>query len=291
MIEQLISFISDYTFQLVLIGTLLLGALSGALGVFATLRGQSLLGDAISHAAFPGIALAFLLTWSKNPLLLLAGGASTGMLGAACVTIITNYSSLKHDTALGIVLSVFFGSGLVLLTHIQKIAISNQAVLNKFLFGNAATLLPEDIALIFCVSIFFFVVVLCFWKELSIVAFDAAYAQVLGYRVVQWDMFLSSLLVVVTVVGLQTVGVVLMSSLLIAPSAAARQWTNNLRTMIILSSFFGALSCALGAVVSSMVDQLPTGPVIVVIVSGIVVGSLLFAPARGIMWHARRSVS
>lgn len=286
--EQLISFFTDYTFQLVLIGTLLLGALSGAVGVFAILRKKSLLGDAISHAAFPGIALAFLLTWSKNPLILLAGGACTGMVGAACVTLITHYSSLKHDTALGIVLSVFFGSGLVLLTHIQKLAVSNQAVLNKFLFGNAATLLPEDIALIACVSILFFVLFILFWKELSIIAFDAAYAQALGYRVIQWDMFLSFLLVIVIVVGLQTVGVVLMSSLLIAPAAAARQWTNSLPKMIVLASFFGAISSALGAVISSMVDQLPTGPVIVVVVSLLVVGSLLFAPARGLLWHAKR---
>ncbi len=290
MIQSFVSFITDYTFQLVLIGTLLLGALSGAIGVFATLRGQSLLGDAISHAAFPGIALAFLLTWSKNPLLLLAGGACSGMLGASCVTIITSYSSLKHDTALGIVLSVFFGSGLVLLTHIQKLAVSNQAVLNKFLFGNAATLLPEDIALIAGIAIVFFFIMFLFWKELSVIAFDAAYAQVLGYRVVQWDMFLSFLLVIVTVVGLQTVGVVLMSSLLIAPAAAARQWTNNVRTMILLSAFFGAISCAMGTVLSSMADNLPTGPVIVVLLSCIVAFSLVCAPARGILWHNNRSV-
>ncbi|HLE76211.1 MAG TPA: iron chelate uptake ABC transporter family permease subunit [Candidatus Babeliales bacterium] len=288
MIEQCISFVTDYTFQLVLLGTVLLGALSGAIGVFAVLRKQSLLGDAISHAAFPGIALAFLLTWSKNPLILLAGGACAGLLGAACVTIITHYSSLKHDTALGIVLSVFFGSGLVLLTHVQKLAVSNQSVLNKYLFGNAATLLPEDVVLIACMAIVFCFVLLLFWKELSLIAFDAAYAHTLGYRVVVWDMFLSFLLVLVIVIGLQAVGVVLMSSLLIAPAAAARQWTHNLKKMIVIASFFGALSSSIGAIVSSMVDQLPTGPVIVVVVSVLVLVSLLFAPAQGLVWHVKR---
>lgn len=289
--ESFISFITDYTFQLVLIGTLLLGAVAGAIGVFATLRGHSLLGDAISHAAFPGIACAFLLTWSKHPLILLAGGTCSGMLGAASVTIITSYSSLKHDTALGIVLSVFFGSGLVLLTHIQKLAISNQAVLNKFLFGNAATLLPEDIALIFTIAVAFCMLIMFFWKELSLIAFDAAYAHTMGYRVMRWDFFLSILLVIVIVVGLQTVGVVLMSSLLIAPAAAARQWTNNVRTMIVLAACFGAASCAMGTVLSSMADNLPTGPVIVVVLSGVVGISLLGAPARGLLWDQHRSVS
>ena len=285
--NQLLSFITDYTFQLVLLGTSLLGALSGGVGVFAVLRKQSLLGDAISHAAFPGIALAFLCTFSKNPLILLTGGACSGFLGAACVTAITHYSPLKHDTALGIVLSVFFGTGLVLLTHIQKLNVSNQSILNKFLFGNAATLLPEDIALIALVAIACLSALALCWKELSVVAFDASYAQVIGYRVVRWDMFLSLLLVLTVVVGLQTVGVVLMSSLLIAPAAAARQWTHSLPKMIVLASCFGAGSSVVGATVSSMIDGLPTGPVIVVIVSMLVMFSLLVAPARGLLWHLK----
>jgi manganese/zinc/iron transport system permease protein len=285
--NQIFSFVTDYTFQLVLLGTSLLGALSGGVGVFAVLRKQSLLGDAISHAAFPGIALAFLLTLSKNPLILLTGGACTGFLGAACVTAITHYSPLKHDTALGIVLSVFFGSGLVFLTHIQKLAVSNQSILNKFLFGNAATLLPEDIALIAFVAIVCLSALAFCWKELSMVAFDSSYAQVMGYRVVRWDMFLSLLLVLTIVVGLQTVGVVLMSSLLIAPAAAARQWTHSLPKMIVLACFFGAGSSVVGASVSSMIDGLPTGPVIVVVVSMLVLLSLLGAPARGLLWQSK----
>lgn len=290
MYDMFIHFISDYTFQLVMLGTVLLGALSGGVGVFAVLRKQSLLGDVISHAAFPGIVLAFLLTLSKNPLVLLTGGACAGFLGALCVTIITRYSRLKYDTALGIVLSVFFGTGLVLLTHIQKSAVSSQAVLNKFLFGNAATLLMQDIVLIAVIAVLCFAAILFFWKELSMVAFDESYAQVMGYRIMQWDLFLSVLLVLVIVVGLQTVGVVLMSSLLIAPAAAARQWTNSLPKMIAMASFIGALSSVVGTIISSMFDHLPTGPVIVVIVSMLVLFSVICAPAHGLLWYAHRRV-
>ena len=184
-------------------------------------------------------------------------------------------------------LSVFFGTGLVLLTHIQKLVVSNQSILNKFLFGNAATLLPEDIVLIALVAIVCLSAIAFCWKELSVVAFDAAYAQVVGYRVIRWDMFLSLLLVLTIVVGLQTVGVVLMSSLLIAPAAAARQWTHSLPKMIVLASCFGAGSSVVGATVSSMIDGLPTGPVIVVVVSILVLISLLAAPARGLLWQWR----
>ena len=277
----------DYTFQLVLLGTVLLGALYGGVGVFAVLRKQSLLGDVISHAAFPGIALAFLLTQSKNPLVLLTGGACAGFFGAACVALITRHSKLKHDTALGIVLSVFFGAGLVLLTHIQKMEISNQSILHKFLFGNAATLLPEDITLILCVSIMCLSILAIFWKELSLVAFDEGYALAVGYNIVWLDLVLAFLLVAAIVVGLQTAGVVLVSSLLIAPAAAARQWTNRLGFMVGLACCFGAFSSVVGTVISSMFDRVPTGPVIVVVISILVLFSVLCAPTHGVLWQRR----
>jgi manganese/zinc/iron transport system permease protein len=286
----MIELLTDFTFQSVLIGTVLLGALSGGVGSFAVLRGHSLLGDVISHAAFPGIALAFLVTWSKNPLVLLTGGAVAGLLGATCVSYITRYSRLKHDTALGIVLSVFFGTGLVLLTHLQKESTSNQSVLNKFLFGNAATLLPEDSLLIFSLAVVYAVLLLLFWKELHIVSFDDSYAKTLGYNVARWDFFFSLFFVVVIVVGLQTTGVVLASSLLVAPAAAARQWTNKLSRMILLATFFGAVSSVGGTLASVLIFRMPTGPAIVVILSLFVLFSLLCAPAHGLVWNQWRKV-
>ncbi len=285
MYEKVLLIVSDYTFHQIVIGTTLLGAVSGAVGVFALLRKQSLLGDAVSHAAFPGILIAFLCTLSKNPLILLVGGVATGLIGAACVTAITYYSVLKHDTALGIVLSVFFGGGLVLLTHIQKLQLPNQSILNKFLFGNAATLLPEDSFLIGVVSAFCLTILFLFKKQFSLIAFDEQYARVLGYTVLYWDLLLAILLVLTIVVGLQTVGVVLMSSLLIAPAAAARQWTNTVFTMIMLSALFGAIASSVGALISCVFYQLPTGPVIVIVMSVWVLFSIVCGSAHGLLWH------
>jgi manganese/zinc/iron transport system permease protein len=275
----------QFTVQNILIGTTILGITSGILGVFGMLRQQSLLSDVISHAAFPGIAFAFLMTFSKNSAILMFGGMIAGLLGAVCVEIITTYSHLKKDAALGMVLSVFFGIGLVLLTHIQKLPISNQSILNKFLFGNAATLLPEDVYLLALVGCITIAITLLFRKEFILVTFDPLYAQGMGYRVMWWDMFITLLQVITIVIGLQTVGIVLMSTLLIAPAAAARQWTYRLFPMIVLSAGFGAGANSIGTYISCAVPRLPTGPVIVVVLSCIVLISVLIAPHRGVVWY------
>jgi len=281
----------DYTLLVVALGTALLGLISGMLGCFAFLRKQSLLADAISHAALPGIALTFLLTQSKNPSILLLGGAVAGGFGVLLVALITRNTTLKSDTALGFVLSVFFGLGLVLLTVVQKMAVANQGILNKFLFGNAATLLLEEIWLISGVGCVLLLIVLLFWKEFKLITFDPLYAQSLSYPLVALEFLLTLLLVFAIVIGLQTVGVVLMSTMFVAPAAAARQWTSQLFKMIILAGFFGALSGVTGSMVRSVIDNIPTGPMIVVIMSFIVFSSLLFAPHRGLLWRNRKAAS
>lgn len=268
---------------------MILGATAGALGCYAFLRQQSLLGDAISHAALPGIALMFLCTQSKNPAVLLLGGALAGIIAAFSVNFIASKTPIKKDAALGIVLSVFFGVGLVLLTYIQKRSLANQAVLNKFLFGNASTLLKEDIYLMAGVACVLLLCIFLFWKEFNILAFDPSFAQLAGYSVVRLELFLTILLVLAIVIGLQTVGVVLMSTLFIAPAAAARQWTECLRSMVLLASFFGAFSGVVGALISSFCDHVPTGPIIVVVMSSVVLFSLLIAPKRGLLWNYKNN--
>ncbi len=275
----------NYTLRLVIIGTGLLGITSGALGTFVLLRRQSLLGDAISHAALPGIALAFLITHSKNPAVLLCGGALSGGIGAAIIILITRTTTLKKDTALGIILSVFFGFGLVLLTIIQKYPLAHQAALNKFLFGNASTLLPSDLYTMGIISFVVFLCLLLFWKEFTLFIFDTSFAHTIGFQTTLLDCLLTSLTVLTIVVGLQTVGVVLMSTMLIAPAAAARQWTTRLAPMTLLSACFGASASIIGSLISGTINQLPTGPTIVVVISFIVMVSLLCAPRRGVLWN------
>lgn len=276
MIASLMS--THYTLIIVCIGTMLLGITAGALGVFALLRKQSLLGDTISHAALPGIALMFLATHSRNPLMLILGGSIAGGIGTLLMLVITRLTKLKQDTVLGIILSVFFGFGLVLMTVIQKYAIPHQSILNKFLFGSASTLIIEDIyAMALIASITLFCLALC-WKEFALLTFDPAYAHACGYPIIALDIFLTILMVLAISLGLQTVGVVLMSAMLIAPAAAAYQWTTRLSSMVFLAAAIGAVSSFTGSLISSWYTHIPTGPTIVVILSICVLISFVCTP-------------
>ncbi len=274
----------DYTLFIVMGGSAILGIVAGVLGCFAVLRRQSLLGDAISHAALPGVALAFLLTQSKHPLVLIIGALIAGWIGTLVMMLITKTTRIKQDAALGIVLSVFFGFGVFLLTIIQKLPTATKAGLNKFLFGNASTLLLSDVLTMSVLGVLVLILTVLFWKEFKLLTFDHDFAQSLGFPTLRVDIFLTTLIVISIVIGLQTVGVVLMSAMLIAPAVAARQWTDRLAFMVVLSGIFGALSGVLGSLVSSSIAQVPTGPMIVVFISIIVFCSLFFAPHRGLLF-------
>ena len=285
MFDMILQLWTDYTLRTVALGSGVLGIVSGALGGFAMLRKQSLLGDAISHAALPGIALAFLLTLSKSPLVLVLGAALSGWLGTLFIISITRTTRIKEDSALGLVLSVFFGFGLVLLTYIQRQPYASKAGLDKFLFGQAAALLESDIWIMSILGVLILLFVLLFWKEFKLLSFNPEYAASLGLPVRFLDVLLTSLLVIAIVIGLQTVGVVLMSAMVVAPAAAARQWTDRLGIMILLSSMFGALAGIGGAFLSSTLERLPTGPTIVLCMSILVLLSILFATNRGLIWR------
>ena len=275
----------DYTLRTVALGSAILGVASGALGSFAVLRKQSLLGDAISHAALPGIVLAFLITRSREPLILITGALIAGWISTLVMINITRTTRIKDDSALGLVLSVFFGLGLMLLTFTQRLPDANQAGLDKFLFGQAATLIERDVITMGIISITALFALYLFWKEFKLLTFNYEYAASLGFPVRILDVALTTLLVISIVVGLQTVGVVLMSAMVVAPAAAARQWTNRLSRMVLLGGAFGAFSGVSGTLISSSGANLPTGPLIVLCMTIIVIVSFLFAPNRGIVWN------
>lgn len=278
----------DYTLRTVALGAATLGIVSGALGCYAVLRRQALLGDAVSHAALPGIALAFLLTGSKAPLVLLLGAAVAGWLAASAMIGIVQTTRIKEDTALGMVLAVFFGFGMMLLTVIQRGGNAAQAGLDKFLFGQAATLLIEDVITMGGLGLAALLLMLLFWKEFKLLSFDPDFGASLGFPIRLLDIGMTSLIVVAIVVGLQTVGVVLMSAMIVAPATAARQWTDRLGIMVLLSAGFGALAGVGGALISTTTRGLATGPTIVLCISAIVLVSILFAPNRGIVWNRLR---
>ncbi len=278
----------DYTLRNVALGSALLGIVSGVLGCFAVLRRQGLLGDALAHAALPGICVAFLLTGSKAPLVLLIGAALAGWLATTLLLTAVRETRLSADSALAIVLSTFFGFGIVLLTFISRSENANQAGLDKFLFGQAATLIAEDVQTMGLLGAAALVVVAGLYKEFKLLAFDAEFAASLGFPARGLSVLLTSLIVIAVVIGLQTVGVVLMAAMLVGPAVAARQWTDRLGVMLILAAVFGAASGVSGALISVSDAHIPTGPVIILSLTAIVLGSLFFAPARGLVWGAIR---
>ncbi|MTE26131.1 iron chelate uptake ABC transporter family permease subunit [Winogradskyella ouciana] len=281
---------TDYTLRTITLGTAILGAVTGMLGSFAVLRKQSLLGDAISHAALPGIAIAFLITGAKDSNTLLLGALVSGLIGTFWIRGIVTKTHLKSDTALGLILSLFFGFGMLLLTFIQKQPNANQAGLDKYLFGQAATLVESDVWLMAIVTGICLIIMLTFWKEFKILLFDADYTKTLGFNTKTIDILITSFIVLAIVLGLQTVGVVLMSAMLLAPAAAARQWTNKLSAMVFLAALFGAFSGVFGTAISASQNNLSTGPVIVLVAAVFVIVSFVFSPSRGLLFKQIRFI-
>ncbi|MGQ9613063.1 MAG: metal ABC transporter permease [Chloroflexus sp.] len=280
---------TDYTFRNVTLGAMLIGAISGFLGSFAVLRRQALLGDAMSHAALPGIALAFLITGQRDPFSLLIGAAIAALVAALWLLAVVRTTRIKDDAALALTLAVFFGFGLVLLSYLQRQPHAAQAGLKSFLFGQAAALIERDLWAMLAIGLPALFLVLIFWPQVKLISFDPDFARSLGVPVRRFEVLLTGIIVVAIVIGLQTVGVVLMSAMLIAPAVAARQWTNRLEYMVVLAAGFGALASLIGAWISTVGEGLTTGPLIVLVMSLFTMLSLLLAPERGLIWrHMRR---
>lgn len=275
--------IYDANTQWVLLGTMLLGLASGVLGSIALLRKQSLIGDAVAHAALPGICIAFLFIGEKSLVALLIGATITGLLAAYCIQFITSSSIIKEDTAIGLVLSVFFGFGIVLLTKVAQSPSGNKSGLNDFIFGKAASLVGNDVQLMAGTAIVLLLVTTVIFKELKVLTFDPEFAKGLGLPTRLLNFLFLTLLVAAVVIGIQAVGVILMAALLITPSIAARYWTESLGKMVIISGVFGALSGMTGTMISTLREGLATGPLIVVVATFLFVFSMLFAPQRGLV--------
>src|SRR5690625_2896873 len=214
---DLAQFLSDFTVQNVLAGAILLGVSSGALGVFAVLRGQSLLGDVLSHATLPGVALGFMVTGSRDLGAITAGALVSGSLAALFVLMLVRTTRLKNDAALGSTLSIFFALGVILLTYVQQSGTSSQAGLDSFLFGQAAAILRSDLWLLGGLTTVLLSLVLLLWKEFKLITFDPLYARSLGLPVATLEALLTVAIAMAIVIGLQLVGVVLMSAMLVAP--------------------------------------------------------------------------
>lgn len=281
--EQLFSLFSDYTFQVVAIGAFMLGIVNGAIGCFTVVRKQCLLGDCISHSALPGVIIAFLITKEKSCDFLLLGGIISGLLSTFLLMYIMKNSRIKYDSAISIILSVFFGFGIVLLTLSQKIPNANQAGLDRYIYGQASSLLLQDLKIILLSGTFLIFLLFVFYKEFKLMSFDSQFLKSLGYNYNILDFLLTLMTVISIVIGLQTVGAILMSSMLIAPAISARQWVNSFSKMIFLSAFLSGICGILGVILSSLLS-IPTGPSIVICLTFVVFVSILFSKNRGLIY-------
>jgi manganese/zinc/iron transport system permease protein len=278
---------SDPNVRMVTLGTVLLGVSAAIVGTFTFLRKRALVGDAIAHAILPGVCLAFIVTGDKHPLYLLVGAVATGWLSLLSMDYLSSRTKLSTDTAIGAVLSVFFGAGILLLTTIQHSGSANQAGLDKFLFGKAASMGRQDILVFGIVAVLLLILVLSFFRAFKVVSFDPAYARSIGLPVRQLEFLLSTITVLAVATGIQAVGVVLMAALLITPAAAARFWTDRIQVMLLLAAAFGLLSGLFGSWISYSAPAMPTGPWIVVLLSLIAIVSVVMAPKRGIWARIR----
>jgi len=281
--------IFDYTLRNIALGSMILGVVSGVLGCFAVLRKEGLVGDALSHAALPGVCLAYMLTGEKTPIVLMLGAALSGWTGLWLILRLLESTRMDRGSALALILTSYFGLGVVLLTVIQKRNDANQAGLDKFLFGQAASLVTDQVVTMAILGAGCLAVVALLFKEFKLISFDPEFAITLGLPANRLSGGLTALLLVAIVVGLNTVGVILMSAMLVAPAAAARQWTDSLPKMVAISASFGAGAGLIGAGLSVTQASVPTGPAIILVLALVVFVSLLFGTRNGWWWQRGRT--
>lgn len=279
---------AGYNAALVAIGAALLGIAAGASGTFLFLRKRALVSDAIAHATLPGVGLAFIAMVAlggdgRNLVGLLLGSAISAAAGLWAVEWITRKTRLAEDAAIGAVLSVFFGFGIVLLTIIQTMSSGRQAGLESFLLGSTAGMLFQDAVVIAVGGAIALALVFLFRRPMTLVAFDAEYAAASGINVQRVDFIMMGLALGVTVIGLKIVGLILIVALLIIPAVTARFWTERTEIVVWIAGVLGGVSGYVGAAISATAPSLPTGPIIVLVSATLFAASLLLAPNRGVL--------
>lgn len=285
--------LQDYNTRLVAISVAVLGIAAGWMGSFALFRRRALIGDALAHASLPGIAIAFIVATvvgvdGKSLAVLMTGAILGGAAGAGVILWVQRTTRLKQDAILGVVLSVFFGLGVAILGVIQQMQTGSAAGLETFIYGKTASIKFSDARLILWITIIVFLVSVVFYKEFKLLCFDQAFARSQGLTISYYDALLLVLIIAVTMVGLKAVGLILIVALLIIPPAAARFWTNSLFPMLVLSSLFGLTSGAIGALISALWSNLPSGAIIVLVSTFFFMISVLLGPVRGILPERRR---
>ena len=289
----IMAFTLTYNVALVMFGAGVLGVAAGVTGTFMFLRKRALLSDAISHATLPGLCGGFMLMVALGGTGralegLLLGSAISAALGLLAVNFLKSRTRLSEDAAIGAVLSSFFGLGVVMLTLIQNMSAGRQAGLDQLLLGSTAAMLRADAEMIAIGAALVFIVGLVLHRAMTLTAFDESFARALGLNVPLIDAAAMALVLAVTVAGLKIVGLILIVALLIIPPVTARLWSNRAAYIWPIAGAIGGASGVIGAGLSSLAPDLPTGAIIVLVAAGFFLISLLVAPARGVLASAMR---
>lgn len=287
----------DYNTRVVLLGTMLLGAAAGLVGTFLVLRKRALLGDVVGHATLPGIALAFLVAeilapgTGRHSGWLLLGATLAGLVSAVAIAWLSRLPRVGPDTAQAAILGLFFGLGAALFRLIQQLPTGNAAGLNGYLYGKASALVTEDVLLFLAAGLLIALLIGLFHQQLLTLCFDPEYAATLGLPVKRLDLLLTGLAVLITVLGLQSVGLILVVATLTIPPAVARFWTDHAGTMALFASGIGALGAAVGVLLSASFTHIPTGATIVLVLGLLFFVSLLIGRQGGLLWRPSRRSS
>jgi len=275
-------FINDlfhYTFlQRSLVTAIWVGIISGLIGSFIVMRGMALMGDAISHAILPGIAISYMFGINY-----FYGAVLFGVMATVGISAISQHSRIKQDSSIGIVFTAFFALGVILVSKTPT-----ATDLTQILFGNVLSVRSSDMYLTIGIGLLILIVIVLFYKELLISTFDETMAQVYGLKTKLIHYVIMILLTMATVASLQTVGVVLVVAMLITPAATAYLLTNRFSIMLILSSLIGTISSVLGLYFSFKYN-LSSGAVIVLVATVLFVIAFLFSPKEGLVWQLTRS--
>ncbi len=284
MFLNLAELLNNGVIRVVLLGTISLGLVSGVLGVFTLLRNQALIGDALSHSTLPGVVLMFVITRSKDVGTLIIGAAVSAAVAMFLMRLIKRYSTLEQDAILALVLSSFFGFGRFLISLVSRNPDYAKAKLDEFIFGSAATIIERDVRSLFIVCVLVFSLIIILWRHIKLQTFDSEFYESIGFSNRLIEFLISFMTILVIVSGIRSVGVILMSALLIVPGLAARQWSDRLSVNVLLAGIFGVLSALIGTLYSvSQESGMPTGPVIVIVGTVIAVLSIILAPKRGLL--------
>ena len=280
--------LTSYSFLIVAIGTVILSAAAGVVGSISVIKGQSLIGDAIGHATFPGVVLAFMLFNVLETSVLVIGAALFGIIAFQLIHVITDFSKITLDSALALVLSGFFGLGMALKSYVQgNPNFSGTQGIDDFIFGQAAYMLKSDVYLIIAASVISLVLFFFYYQQLRIYTFDPIYARTVGISIRFMNVLVLAVTIMLIAVGLKAVGAVLIVNILIAPAVTGTLWSNKFMTVLIIAAVSGGMSAFIGTYISTALTGIATGPAIILALSICVIFSMLFAP-KGIFAKQRR---